>query len=127
MEKFNEFKKSILADGVIDEHEVKQLHELLYADGLIDKEEADFLFELNDAVSGNENHPTWKTLFIDAITSYLLEDETSPGEIDELEAEWLISKIQGDGKLDELEIALLKNLKAKAKNLPKSLIDLLKI
>ena len=73
MSKLNELKKSILADGVIDEQEVKQLREVLYADGIIDKEEAEFLFELNDAVSGKENHASWKTLFIEAITSFLLE------------------------------------------------------
>jgi len=126
MSNLKELKKSILADGVIDEQEVKQLREVLYADGVIDKEEAEFLFELNDAVSGKENHSSWATLFIDAITSFLLEDEKSPGEVDDDEAKWLVGKIQGDGKLDDLELALLNNLKAKAKNLPKSLTDLLK-
>jgi uncharacterized membrane protein YebE (DUF533 family) len=126
MSNLKELKKSILADGVIDEQEVKQLREVLYADGLIDKEEAEFLFELNDAVSGKENHSSWATLFVDAITSYLLEDEKSPGEVDEDEAKWLVGKIQGDGKLDELELALLNNLKAKAKKLPKSLTELSK-
>ncbi len=126
MSKFKELKKSILADGVIDEQEVKQLREFLYADGVIDKEEADFLFELNDAVSGKENHASWAVLFVEAITSFLLEDETSPGEVDEDEAKWLIAKIQGDGKLDEIESALLNNLKAKAKKLPKSLTELTK-
>lgn len=126
MSKLNELKKSILADGIIDEQEVKQLREILFADGVIDKEEADFLFELNNAVSGKENHPSWKTLFIDAITSFLLEDEISQGIVDEDEAKWLLEKIQGDGKLDEIEISLLNNLKTKAKQLPKSLIDLLK-
>jgi uncharacterized membrane protein YebE (DUF533 family) len=117
MNKFNELKKSILADGVIDEQEVKQLREVLYADGIIDKEEADFLFELNDAVSGKANHPSWKELFVEAITSFLLDDEKSPGEIDDDEAKWLLEKIQGDGKVDEVEEALLKNLKAKAKKI----------
>lgn len=126
MSNLKELKKSILADGVIDEQEVKQLREVLYADGLIDKEEAEFLFELNDAVSGKENHSSWASLFVDAITSYLLEDEKSPGEVDEDEAKWLVGKIQGDGKLDELELALLNNLKAKAKKLPKSLTELAK-
>jgi hypothetical protein len=126
MSNLKELKKSILADGMIDEQEVKQLREVLYADGVIDKAEAEFLFELNDAVSGKENHSSWATLFIDAITSFLLEDEKSPGEIDEDEAKWLVGKIQGDGKLDELELALLNNLKAKAKKLPKSLTDLAK-
>ena len=126
MSKFKELKKSILADGVIDEQEVKQLHEMLYEDGVIDKEEAEFLFELNDAVSGKENHASWATLFVEAITSFLLDDEVSPGEVDEKEAKWLMKKIQGDGKLDEIEAALLKNLKAKAKKVPQTLLDLLK-
>lgn len=126
MKKLNELKKSILADGVIDEQEVKQLREVLYADGVIDKEEAEFLFELNDAVSGKDNHPSWKILFIEAITSFLLEDETSPGVVDEGEANWLLAKIQGDGKLDDIELSLLNNLKTKAKQLPQSLSNLLK-
>jgi len=121
MSTLNDLKKSILADGVIDEAEVKQLQEVLYADGTIDKEEADFLFELNDAVSGKDNHKSWQPFFVDAVTSYLLEDENSPGEIDDEEAQWLLSKIQGDGKLDEIESALLANLKVKAKSFPEIL------
>jgi len=125
MSNLNELKRSILADGIIDELEVKQLREVLYADGIIDEEEAEFLFELNDAVSGKKNHPSWGKLFIEAITSFLLEDEKSPGEVDEDEAKWLIKKIQGDGKLDEIEAALLKNLKSKAKKMPQSLLNLM--
>lgn len=124
MSKLNELKKSILADGVIDEQEVKQLRDFLYADGIIDKEEADFLFELNDAVSGKDNDSSWQVLFVDAITSFLLEDEKSPGVVDEEEAKWLLEKIQGDGKLDETELALINNLKAKVKQLPQSLLNL---
>ncbi|MDR0712693.1 MAG: TerB family tellurite resistance protein [Bacteroidales bacterium] len=123
MSTLNELKKSILADGVIDEAEVKQLREVLYADGVIDKEEAEFLFDLNNAVSGKNNHPSWQTLFTEAITSFLLDDEQSPGEIDEAEAQWLLEQIQGDGQLDETEKALLNNLKTKAKKFP-SVLDL---
>jgi uncharacterized membrane protein YebE (DUF533 family) len=110
-----ELKKTILADGVIDEAEVQQLRKELYADGRIDKEEAEFLFELNDVVSGKSNHSSWELFFVEAITGFLLEDETSPGEIDENEAQWLLSKIQNDGQLDKTEKALLDNLKKKAK------------
>lgn len=123
MSKLNELKKSILADGVIDEQEVKQLEKVLYEDGKIDKEEAEFLFELNDAVSSKANHPSWEKLFVKAITAFLLEDEVSPGVIDEEEAKWLLEKIEGDGKIDGVELALLQNLKAKAKTLPKSLLS----
>ncbi|MDR0982438.1 MAG: TerB family tellurite resistance protein [Culturomica sp.] len=118
MKTLEELKKSILADGVIDAAEVKQLREVLFADGKIDKEEAEMLFDLNDVVSGKDNDASWETLFVDAITSFLLEDETSPGEIDNEEAKWLLAKIQGDGEVDGIERALLNNLKAKAKSLP---------
>jgi hypothetical protein len=37
LSKLNELKKSIFADGVIDEAEVKQLREVLYADSKIEK------------------------------------------------------------------------------------------
>jgi uncharacterized tellurite resistance protein B-like protein len=121
MSSLSELKKSILADGVIDEAEVKQLSEVLYADGKIDTEEAEFLFELNNAVSSKANHSSWETLFVEAISSYLLEDENSPNEIDDEEAKWLLSKIQGDGQLDKTEIALLANLKKKAKSFPEIL------
>ena len=118
MSKLEELKKSILADGVIDQEEVAQLREVLFADGKIDSEEAEFVFELNDAVSDKNNHASWQTLFVDVISSYLLDDESSPGEIDEEEAKWLLAKIQGDGNLDATEKALLANLKAKAKKFP---------
>ncbi|KAA6349270.1 hypothetical protein EZS27_003307 [termite gut metagenome] len=126
MSELSELKKSILADGIIDSDEVAQLREVLFADGVIDKEEAEFLFELNDAVSGKKNDAGWGTLFVEAITNFLLEDESSPGEIDDTEAEWLLSKIQGDGQIDGIELALLKNLKAKAKVFPQSLAVLIK-
>jgi hypothetical protein len=125
MKSLEQLKKKLLADGIIDAAEVNELKEILYADGVIDTEEAEFLFEINDDVSGKENDPSWETLFIDAITSYLLEDENSPGEIDEDESNWLYEKIKGDGQIDGTEKNLLLNLKSKAKSFPSKLESLL--
>jgi len=125
MKSLKQLKKEILADGIIDAAEVKELEALLFADGLIDLEEADFLFELNDAVSGKNNHSNWEPLFIKSISNYLLEDEKSPGEIDESEANWLYKKIKGDGQIDSLEKNLLKHLKENSKNFPSNLQSLL--
>lgn len=125
MANLEQLKKDLLADGIIDAEEVKTIKEVIYEDGKIDKDEADFLFELNDAVSGKENAPGWKSLFIDAITSFMLEDEVSPNEIDDEEANYLYNQIKGDGQVDETERALLENLKAKSKNFPEILASLL--
>lgn len=103
MKTLQELKNELLADGVIDANEAKELETLLFADGRIDSEEANFIFELNDAVSGKSNDVAWNKLFVKAITSYLLDDEDSPGEIDETEADWLYNKIKGDGQIDGLE------------------------
>jgi hypothetical protein len=125
MANLEQLKKELLADGIIDSEEVKIIKAVIYEDGKIDKDEADFLFELNDAVSGKENAPEWKDLFVDAITAFVLEDEVSPNEIDEDEAEYLYNQIKGDGQVDDIERALLENIKAKAKSFPAKLASLL--
>jgi hypothetical protein len=125
MANLDQLKKELLADGIIDSEEVKTIKSVIYEDGKIDKDEADFLFELNDAVSGKNNAPEWKDLFVDAITAFVLEDEVSPNEIDSDEADYLYKQIKGDGQVDDNERALLENIKAKAKNFPEKLASLL--
>lgn len=127
MKTLNELKKEILADGIIDAAEVKEIETVIYADGTIDQEEADFLFDLNDAVSGKGNDKSWSDLFVKAISSFVLDDENSNGEIDEDEAAYLLKQIQGDGQIDATEKALLVHLKnSLGDKLPKSLSNLLK-
>ena len=126
MANLDELKKDLLSDGIIDLEEVETIKHIIYEDGKIDREEANFLFELNDAVTGKDNAPEWKELFIDAITAYVLEDEMSPDVIDEDEADYLYEQINGDGQIDDTERALLENIKAKAKNFPEKLASLLK-
>ncbi len=123
------FKEIILEDSVIDSGEVNKIKNIIYGAGghsgaKIDKQEADWLFELNDAVSGNANHDSWEVLMVEAITKFLLEDENSPNEVDDNEADWLIGKIMKDGKMDSVESAILKNIKSKATKLSSKLQDL---
>lgn len=125
MKTLSELKNEILADGIIDANEVKELETVLFADGKIDEEEATLLFELNDAVSGKENDSSWSKLFVKAVSSYVLDDENSNGEIDEQEAKWLYDNIKGDGQIDDTERELLNNLKAKSNNFPEILEGLL--
>lgn len=125
MKSLEQLKKELLADGVIDAAEVTELETVLFADGKIDTEEAEFLFDLNNAVSGKANHASWETLFIKAISSFLLEDENSAGEIDSSEAEWLFNKIKGDGQIDSIEKNLLLSLKKNSKSFPANLESLL--
>ena len=119
-------KETILAKGFVDENEVRQLETILIKDNIIDLGKANFLFDLNDVISGFNNHSSWNTLFINAICDFLLNDETSPGYLDDSEIKWLEGKIINDGQIDKLEQELLLTLKKKSKNFPKHLEYLLK-
>ena len=125
MNTLEELKKDLLADGIIDAEEVKTLESVIFDDGVVDKEEADFIFELNNAVSGKANAPEWKDFFVKAITSFVLDDDKSNGEVDEDEAKYLYDQIKGDGQIDDVEKALLENIKAKSNNFPAILEELL--
>lgn len=125
MKTLEELKKELLADGIIDAEEVKTLESVIFEDGVVDKEEADFIFELNNAVSGKENAPEWKDFFVRAITSFVLDDDQSNGEVDDDEAKYLYDQIKSDGQIDDVEKALLESIKAKSKNFPALLAELL--
>lgn len=125
MKTLEELKKDLLADGIIDAEEVKTLESVIFEDGIVDKEEADFIFELNNAVSGKANAPEWKDFFVKAITSFVLDDDKSNGEVDDDEAKYLYDQIKGDGQIDDIEKALLENIKAKSNNFPAILEELL--
>lgn len=119
-------KEAILEDGVIDAQEVELIGKVIYGSGSasgerIDRSEAQFLFELNDAVTGQNNHPAWESLFVEAIVKHALEDETSPGVIDEAEARWLVGRLEADGTIDETEKALAAAIKAKAASIAEPL------
>lgn len=122
MEKeLNDLRKHILADGKIDLRDVDLLREVLNLDEGLNQLKADFLIDLKNSVNHDKLTPEFKQLFVDALTAYLLNDETSPGEIDDSEARWLRGKIQSTGKTDDFDRALLDNLKHRSINFPKIL------
>jgi len=121
MNALQEIKQSAIEKGMIDKQSVEQLNSIIFDNEGINKEKANFLFELKDAFLEKKNHASWSTFFINSITIFLLEDDISPGAIDNDEARWLRAKIQYDGKLDNIEKDLLDNLKRKSINFPEIL------
>lgn len=107
--------KAIIEDGIVDAIEVAEIKEVMLEDGIIDLDEVKTLFEINDGVSGNDNAPEWKEAFVEMVTSAVLEDEETPGVVDQSEGDLLADLIEGDGVLDDVELALLANLHEKAK------------
>ena len=101
----------LLADGVIDDQEVKAMRKELYEDGKIDKQEVEFLIELrNAAQKKNPITPAFEKFFFKAIADNVLAD----GVIDKREAVWLEKMLFADGKIDANEKKFLQKLKKDA-------------
>jgi hypothetical protein len=105
---------ALLADGKIDDTEVKVIKKELYADGKIDKKEVEFLIDLRNAAQkkakGGNLRASFENLFFKAIQDNVLEDGVISGK----EAAWLRKMLFADGKIDDNEKKFLKKLKASA-------------
>lgn len=118
MSQYSELRKEIFQDGKITEEDIVKLKAFLHDEEGMTKAKGDFLFELKHAISPEHQIREFRSLFVNAITELLLEDEESPGEIDESEAKWLRAKMQSNGVRDDLDDLLLDNLKEKSINFP---------
>jgi hypothetical protein len=105
-----------LADGKIDDNEVRILRKALWADGEIDKEEVNFLIELRNKAQEKAKakkvavNPNFEKLFFKAIRENVLKD----GKIDANEAHWLEKMLFADGRIDDNEKRFLARLKKEA-------------
>jgi len=107
---------AILADGQIDDNEVRILKKELYADGVIDREEVQFLVDLRNQAQkkagGMELGAAFEKFFFKAVEDNVLAD----GTIDAREAKWLREMLFADNKIDANEKKFLKRLKQGAKS-----------
>jgi hypothetical protein len=124
----DDLANEIISRGTIDAEQVKEIRlrifsetrilERLLDDGIVDRVEAETLFSINDALSAGRYDASWRDLFVEAITSHVLRDEISPDVLDEEEAQFLLQRIQKDGKVDPVEIDLLVNVSASVRRAP---------
>ena len=125
-ERLATLRDAVIEDGKVDDSEVVDIREEIFADDAIDQDEAVMLFEINDAVTGNpENSPLWGDLFVEAVTSFVLDDEDSTGSVDDAEAQFLVDQIGADGQIDALEERLLDNIRDNATSISPILDPLL--
>lgn len=121
MEDLLSIKRQIISDGELTDSDIQLLENKLFDEEGMTRKKADFLFDLKNTIHKDRLTNEFKELFVKAITTYLLEDESSPGEIEESEARWLRAKIQTRGFVDKLDLKLLNNLKRKSINYPEIL------
>lgn len=118
MTDLNEIRRDAMTLGYVDHAIMERLKQTIEEDRKISAEEANFLFALKRQFAKQNNDPEWEDYFIESMARYLLEDESSPGVVDEAEARWLRAHIQIQGKLDYTDRRLMEILRERSISLP---------
>ena len=100
--------------------DILSLRRIAWPDGRIDPAEAEAIFDLNDAVRSADRE--WLDFFVEAMNDYVVRQTAPAGYVDEAKAQWLIARIDRDGRVDSLgELELLVKILEDATNAPASL------
>ena len=103
-------KDLLLMDGYIERKETELVRKAILADGVVSKAEAEFLIELRREAP--KAVAEFHQFVLDVVKKAVLAD----GEVSAAEAAWLERFITADGKVDDLEKQLLRELKAGARS-----------
>jgi len=96
------------------------MRRVVWPDGKIDPAEADAIFDVNTSVKGST--PEWVDFFAEAISTFLVRQQTPVGYVDDAKASWLMARIDADGRVDSLgELTLLVKILEDATNVPETL------
>jgi hypothetical protein len=118
--KLREIEEPIIANGRIQEHELKLLEDLLYTDGKIERNEANFLVELHKRVQIRS--PAFEKFFYKALKDHVLANGSiGPGEV-----KWLRDVLLDDDRIDDEERKFLRELKGEAGKFPEEFEKLYK-
>lgn len=86
--------------------------------GMVDREIVELLFVLKDEFLQHAHKipADFQKAFFDAVCVFVLGDMDSPGEIDEGEAKWLRKCMLRNGRMDQVDMALIGTLKSQSLN-----------
>ncbi|MCI6703361.1 MAG: TerB family tellurite resistance protein [Prevotella sp.] len=125
MTELERLKMLLIALKEVDAALVKSVEDELFANQVIGGREVRFVFEMNHEVAYKAIDSSWRDLYSNVVASYVLNDERTPGVIDEEECQLIEKIVKQDTAVAEVEQYMLKHLKDSVKEFPPSLEKLL--
>ena len=107
-----EIEERIVANGRVEDHEIKVLEQLLYSDGKIDRKDANFVVELHKRVAIRS--PAFEKFHYKILKDHVLAN----GFIGSGEVNWLREVLLDDDRVDDEERKFLRELKGEASTFP---------
>ena len=105
MADWRRLSRAALLDGQIDEKKVAVLRKEFFADKRIERAELEFLLDVRKNARGAA--PEFEKMVFEAVRTYILGD----GKVTPDDTAWLRTWIQADGKVNDAEKKLLKELR----------------
>ena len=97
----------ILARGIVDADDVLALRRAIFGGITVTPDEVEVLFRIDE---GTEKRvPEWRAFFLEAMTDWLVRQQEPSGYITQEQADWLIGRIEADGRVrngTELELVV---------------------
>lgn len=123
MTRLEELREQARRQEGLTAEDLNELRQLLNGGEGMNLAKGNILFDIKENIVKNKLKvpQSFKRLFVDSITKYLLEDKSSPGRIDKEEAQWLRARIQYNNEYDAYDRALVENIRKKSINFPKIL------
>ena len=117
---FRELAEQAMADGSVSPEELLGLRREAWSNGIITQDEAEALFALNDGLTTRSAE--WVDAFVEALTEHMIAGGNPRGYIGQAQADWLVTQIDRDGRIESLaELELIARLFEKANGAPDSL------
>lgn len=117
---FRDLAEQVAADGAIAPDEILSLRRLCWENGYITPDEAEAIFVANDRIS--QPDAAWIDFFVEALGEFIVDGSEPRGYVGAEQADWLIARIEHDGKLDSLaELELIARICERAKSIPERL------
>ena len=119
---FSDLAAGVKARATITAEDTLEIRRAVWPDGKIDPAEAEAIFDVNASVKGSAQD--WVDFFAQAISTYVVWQQSPVGYVDDAKADWLMAKIDADGRVDSLgELELLVKILEDATNIPDTLKD----
>lgn len=109
-----------VTDGAISDDAVLALRRRVWPDGVIDLAEVEEVMAINDLIDAPSR--AWIDFYVEAVTEFLLSSSQPHGFLSQMQADWLILRLDRDGRLDSpAKLELLVHLLEKCDGTPDSL------
>ncbi|WP_353226390.1 hypothetical protein [Novosphingobium sp.] len=106
-----------LIDGAISDDAIIALRRQIWPDGAVDIAEVEEILAINEAVRAPSQ--PWIDFFVEAVTEFLINTSQPRGHLSETQADWLIVRMDRDGRLDSpAKLELLIHLLEKCDSSP---------